>query len=415
MTHANLKRDYFWNTLGVFAQNAVSPLLLIAVTRVNGIFDSGIFSFAFSIAVIFLSLGMWGGRTFQASDAKERFTSQSYIAVRLILSVVMLVGAVAFCLANGYDQFKTSVILVLVLAKVFESISDAVYAVMQVRDSLYRSGISLAVKAVLSMVLFVAIDITTQNLLLASTGLILANILVLAFYDIPTIHKLEKNILKNGWTKSSAQAFKVMMVSLPVFAVTFLAMFSLNIPRYFLDMFHPESVGYFGILAMPITLLTLAVSFLLQPNVVSLSRLYNTAKFNQFRRVVGKILSATVVITVITLIVTFFIGLPVLHIAFGVDFSNYKLELMIMVAGAGASAFVAVLMSMMVILRRFKVPFYIFLLTNLVLVVLSSYIVNINGLLGSVSLFAGINVFQAMLFAVYYLVVMNGSSKANND
>ena len=66
----SVRKDYFWNTLGALLQSALSPLLLIVVTRVNGIDDSGIFSFAFSVAIIFWALGMWGGRTYQVSDTK---------------------------------------------------------------------------------------------------------------------------------------------------------------------------------------------------------------------------------------------------------------------------------------------------------------------------------------------------------
>jgi hypothetical protein len=49
----------------VLLQNAISPLLLIVITRVNGIDDSGLFSLAFSVSIILWSLAMWGGRTYQ--------------------------------------------------------------------------------------------------------------------------------------------------------------------------------------------------------------------------------------------------------------------------------------------------------------------------------------------------------------
>lgn len=79
----NIKKDYLWNTIGVLAQNAISPLLLIVVTRLNGVDDSGLFSFAFSLALIFWAIGIWGGRTYQVSDVKHEFTPQSYIFVRI--------------------------------------------------------------------------------------------------------------------------------------------------------------------------------------------------------------------------------------------------------------------------------------------------------------------------------------------
>src|ERR671933_3019483 len=107
----SLKRDYIWNTTGVLAQNAISPFLLIAVTRVNGIYDSGLFSFAFSVAIIFWVLGMWGGRTYQVSDVTREFSHRSYIMVRLLLAVFIIVAAIAFVWFNRYDADKSSIIL----------------------------------------------------------------------------------------------------------------------------------------------------------------------------------------------------------------------------------------------------------------------------------------------------------------
>ena len=54
----------------------------------------------------------------------------------------------------------------------------------------------------------------------------------------------------------------------------FLSIFSLNIPRYFLDRYHQNEIGYFGILAMPITVLALVITFLLQPKIIQLTALF---------------------------------------------------------------------------------------------------------------------------------------------
>ena len=36
----NIKKDYLWNSLGSLLQSAISPVLLIVITRLNGIDDS---------------------------------------------------------------------------------------------------------------------------------------------------------------------------------------------------------------------------------------------------------------------------------------------------------------------------------------------------------------------------------------
>ena len=55
----NIKKDYLWNSLGSLLQSAISPVLLIIITRLNGIDDSGLFSFALSLSVVFWAVSLW--------------------------------------------------------------------------------------------------------------------------------------------------------------------------------------------------------------------------------------------------------------------------------------------------------------------------------------------------------------------
>lgn len=399
----NIKKDYLWNTIGVFAQNAISPLLLIAITRINGIYDSGLFSFAFSLAIIFWALGMWSGRTYQASDIRQDFAHRSYIMARLILAVVMLVGAAAFSFASNYDTAKTSIILVLVLFKAVESIADALYGILQVHGHLYISGKSLLYKAVGGFGVFIAIDLLTKNILLGSVGIVLVNLLVVFFYDIRNTKKLEDIHIKLAQVKHYAKnSIVILKRSSPVFAVLFLSMFSLNIPRYYIDQYHPEQLGYFGILAMPITLIALLMTFVLQPNVVHLSTFYEQRKYHEFHKTISKLVYITVYSGLLILLAAYVAGSPVLELVFGVNFSSYKASLMIIVAGGIINALVSILINILIIMRRFKYQFYILLTTNATLVVFSAIFVKQYGLLGGVILFVSVNIVQVLLLAMVY-------------
>ena len=104
---APTKKDYVWNTLGVLLQNALSPLILVVISRENGLVAVGSFAFAFSVSIMFWAIGMWGGRTYQVSDTRGEFADASYIVARLALAACILVGSWIFCLANSYDRQKT--------------------------------------------------------------------------------------------------------------------------------------------------------------------------------------------------------------------------------------------------------------------------------------------------------------------
>ena len=393
------KKDYIWNSIGSFLQSAISPILLIVITRLNGVGDSGLFSFAMSLSVVFWAISLWGGRTYQVSDVKKEFSSGDYIVVRFISSLIVAVFSISFCILSGYDLIKTELIMVLVSFKILESIADSMYGVLQIHNRLYIAGISLTMKSVFSFMLFTLVDILTKNIIYGALSIFIVNIAVVIFYDIPWMKRVESV----GLTKKNImQAGKIMKKTAEVFVVVFLTMFSLNIPRYFLDKYHYDQIGYFGIMAMPITLLTLFISFVLQPNVVNLSELLKKKKIKEFTNIVSKIDFITFTLGILFVVSSYLIGVWVLNTVFGIDINNFRIDLTIMVIGAVANAFVSIYVNLLIILRRFKGQFYTLLVTNILAVVLSVYLIDRLAMLGSVLVFMIISFLQAIILLFIY-------------
>lgn len=393
------KKDYIWNSIGSFLQSAISPILLIVITRLNGVGDSGLFSFAMSLSVVFWAISLWGGRTYQVSDVKKEFSSGDYIVVRFISSLIVAVFSISFCILSGYDLIKTELIMVLVSFKILESIADSMYGVLQIHNKLYIVGISLTIKSVFGFIIFAIVDILTKNIVYGALSIFLVNIVVVIFYDIPWM----KHVESVGLTKKNImQAGKIMKKTAEVFVVVFLTMFSLNIPRYFLDKYHYDQIGYFGIMAMPITLLTLFISFVLQPNVVNLSELLKEKKVKEFTKIVSKIDFITFTLGILFVVSSYLIGVWVLNTVFGIDINNFRIDLTIMVIGAVANAFVSIYVNLLIILRRFKGQFYTLLVTNILAVILSVYLIDRLAMLGSVLVFMIISFLQAIILLFIY-------------
>ncbi len=393
------KKDYIWNSIGSFLQSAISPILLIVITRLNGVGDSGLFSFAMSLSVVFWAISLWGGRTYQVSDVKKEFSSGDYIVVRFISSLIVAVFSISFCILSGYDLIKTELIMVLVSFKILESIADSMYGVLQIHNRLYIAGISLTMKSVFSFMLFTLVDILTKNIIYGALSIFIVNIAVVIFYDIPWM----KHVESVGLTKKNImQAGKIMKKTAEVFVVVFLTMFSLNIPRYFLDKYHYDQIGYFGIMAMPITLLTLFISFVLQPNVVNLSELLKKKKIKEFTKIVSKIDFITFTLGILFVVSSYLIGVWALNTVFGIDINNFRIDLTIMVIGAVANAFASIYVNLLIILRRFKGQFYTLLVTNILAVILSIYLIDRLAMLGSVLVFMTISFLQAIILLFIY-------------
>lgn len=399
----NIKKDYLWNSLGSLLQSAISPVLLIVITRLNGIDDSGLFSFALSLSVVFWAVSLWGGRTYQVSDVKREFSSGGYVAVRFIASLIVAISAVVFCVLNGYNATKTGLIMILVTFKMLESIADSLYGVLQIHHKLYVAGMSLTMKGMLGFAAFMAVDIVTKNVIYGTLAILLVNVLIIFLYDILWVRRVEViNVSKKLCKEYIAQAIAIMKHTSAVFVVMFLTMFSLNIPRYFLDKSHPDQIGYFGIMAMPITLLGLFISFIIQPNVVNLSELLAKGKLKEFAQIVSKINHITFGIGVLSVVLSYLVGVWVLNTIFGININNFQLDLTIMVIGAAANAFVSIYVNLLIIMRRFKGQFYTLLLTDILAVVVSMCLIERLAMLGSVLVFMLISFLQLTLLLVIY-------------
>jgi O-antigen/teichoic acid export membrane protein len=416
MSKNTLRKDYFWNTLGVFFQNGSTILLLVIITRINGIEASGLFSFASAVAIVLFAFGLWGGRLYQVSDIKREFDHRSYIVARVLLGMTMVIGAIAFSVVNGYDVYKSFVIILLVLFKAIESVADSVYAVMQVHGNLSNVGKSLFYKSVLGITLFLIIDLITGNLILSSVAIIAVNVVFFWLYDTYIAKKSADIKIKSvSVGKHVREAVSILRRTVTIFAVTFLATFSINIPRFFIDKFDNDQIGYFGIIAMPVTLIGLVMSFILQPNVVQLTKLYSRAQYDGFQSIVNKIIAATFAIGIIVALGAYIIGVPVLSAVFGLDFGSHKTELMVMVAGGIVTALVAVFINLLTIMRKFKAQFYTLLLTNVLLAVVSVFLVQLHGILAGVLLFMAISVIQAAVLAMaYHLILRTSRQGAKN-
>ena len=91
MKNNTLKKDFVWNTLGSLIHAFNSLFFLIIVTRINGLENSGIFSYAFTISNIFLIVATFGGRNYQITDIKKEFSDNVYKNFRLVQYGVHLV------------------------------------------------------------------------------------------------------------------------------------------------------------------------------------------------------------------------------------------------------------------------------------------------------------------------------------
>ena len=113
------RKNFIWNTIGSTFNSFTSLLFMVILTRINGIDQSGVFTFCFSLACLLQIIGTYSGRTYQVSNKDKSISDSDFIYSRFFTTLVMLVIGILYCFVRGYNFEKCTILLLLILYKIF--------------------------------------------------------------------------------------------------------------------------------------------------------------------------------------------------------------------------------------------------------------------------------------------------------
>ena len=190
------KKNIIWNIIGA-SMNAFNSLFFtIVVTRIYGIDDAGIFTYCFATACLLYIIGVYAGRTFQVTDISNKNSDTDYIYHRIITCLVMVLAIFVFGLVKQFDIYKFMIFIELGLFKCVEAFAESIYAIIQKNNQLYKVGISMFLKSIIALIVFIIINLITKNLLIACLSIVVINIIILILYDLRNLKKLNVNKTK---------------------------------------------------------------------------------------------------------------------------------------------------------------------------------------------------------------------------
>ena len=399
----NLKKNFIWNTIGSLTNAMTSLVFLIIVTRINGIDEAGIFTFAFSTACLLYIIGLYSGRTYQVTESNNKIFDYDYIYSRIITSCSIIVLALLFSIIKQYDIYKTFVIVLLAIFKSLESFIDVIYGIMQKQSELYKSGISMFLKALFGIIIFIIIDLLTKNIIYSVLSLIVVYLLIFIFYDLPNFKKYKINI-------SSFDIEKIIYIlkfGFFTFLVTFLTQYVINAPKYAIDNHLTDNYQtIYGIISMPATLMALCSLFLIQPFLNKLTELKIKNDYKGFNSLTIKLLMALLIIGLILIFGTYILGIPFLQLLYNVDLSDQLFPLMIVIIGSVLYGLTSIISNALIVLRKTFVQSIIFITVSVLSLIISELLVKMYGLIGaSFSYFIAMLVLLIM-YSVFYLIII---------
>ena len=402
----NKKRDFIWNLIGTSINSFNSLFFMIVINHINLKSEAGVFTYAYSLICLFFILATFYNRVYQISKS-DKFSSKDFILYRVLSSIFTVIIVFLFSIINGYNLFKLSVIMLICLFRMIEAISDAVYGVLQYKGYLYKSGISLSLKGIIGLIGFTLVDYFTKSITLALVSLIILNLAFFYFYD----YKNVKEYL-NGKV-SFNNILLILKETLPIFIYSFLAMYVANICKYMLDYFDTEEAqNIFGIIFMPSTVIGLCSAYIVVPIITSLNDLLKSKKYKEFNMLVSKMMIILVGVGVVAIIAAYVLGIPVLNVLYGMDLSNYKNLLLLVLVGATFYTLANVYSQVLVLLNVHKMQTLIYVVMSIVSTLICYFLISSYKLSGSVYSYV---IFMFILLILYLILYFYTLIKRRNE
>lgn len=405
MKNQNIKKDFFWNTLGSGINAFNSLFFLIIVTRINGVNDAGIFTLAFSTANLFNIIGVYSGRVFQVTDT-SKIKDNDYFFHKIITCIIMLFVSLGFVLFRGYNLWKSSIILILCLLKTFEAFAEVIYAFFQKKQYLYRVGISLTLKNIFGLLIFFVVDILTNNVFLASMALVINYLFIMFIYDFKYLDYKEISF-KKIIPKNIISIFKTGFFA---FCLSFLTIFLVNIPRYVIDSNLNDNYStIFGILIMPATVIVLMAQFVLHPLLIKIKDVFKI-NIKKFSILILKLVGVVFAFGVFSVFISYIIGIPFLEFIYNINLSEYRNSLVIIMSGATLYGISILLSNILISMRITFSQIIIYLISSISSMILSHILILKRSIEG-----AAISYFLSMLitFVLFIALIIYSIYKTN--
>lgn len=400
MINSNVKKNYFWNTIGTALVSFLSLFLMIIATRINGIDQAGIFSFSFASACIINIFALYCGRTYQVTDDNIMISESTYVVTRILTSFIGVFIAVLFALINGYEISKLFIFISLCCMKCIEAICDVYYGINQKRDNLYLVGKSMVYRSLVLVIGFLIIDVLTKNLVISCLYLVVITFLFMILYDRRNANK----DFKINYTLKKNEIKILLKTASYTCLFSLIVMVAINIPKYAIDYLSSDSVqAIYGIISMPATFIMLFGQFILQPSLTSLARAYRINNKTEFVNIVVRISLIIFLSLLIILPVAYYLGIPVLNFIYAVNLDKYKLLLLLVIIGAAFYAISQILLNSLITLRCTKEQLYLQIVTLILSIGIAVYFVNHQGLFGSVISYFIILVIQFLFYLILFI------------
>lgn len=407
------RRAFIWNTASGMVNAAQSAVTLIFISHFLTHTDAGMFTIAFALANLFMTVGKYGVRNYQVTDVREANRFGEYRRARLISvigALAAMLAYLAFQATKGvYSAGKIGVIAAIGLWKLIDAVEDVYYGMYQQRGRLDIGARCYALRLIASTLLLCALIAARVPLLIAAGITLLFSAALAAWLVKSTLGAF--HLPREAVRRDAVR--RILRVCLPLFIGTTLSIFVCNAPKYMIDWHMDEATqAIFGYIMMPAFVIVVLNQFIYQPILRGLGELWQGGDKARFvRRVLLQYL-AVLGVTLVVIAGGYVAGIPVLSLLYNADLTPYKAEFLLLLLGGGVYALADFMMATLTAMRfQACIPFG-FAGAAALSVWLGGIIVPATGMMGAARLYLILNLALVAYLTACFLI---RSMKAAGD
>lgn len=374
------KKNTIWNAIGITLNSFNSFFFLLIIKLINGMDIAGMFTYGFSLCCLFFYISIFYNRTYQVSDYKNEYSFNQYFTLRIITIIFSLILITVFSLINPFSSLKVAIIILIMIFRSIEALSECFYGDLQKNDKLYCTGISLTIKSLGGIIIFGVVDYFSKSIIYSLLSLIAVWIIVFIFYD----YRLFKKCNDNRLELNTKNINKIIISTLSLCIFTVLSLYLINCQKFLITYTLSNDLQtIFGIILLPGTFTSLLGNYIIMPYVGKITEFYKNNDYKSIYKTVIKICSVLMCLGIIILIGCNFMGIPFLNIAFNIDLNNYKNEFLILFFGSIFVALCMIISNTLTIMRDNNRQLLVYGCSAILSTVITILLVNKHLLLGA--------------------------------
>ena len=416
-SNGSTKQNYVWNLFGTVSSSLISVVLLLFASRFLDSHNSDIFSIAYALGQQFFVLGYFQIRNMQSTDIQEKYSFISYHNTRIVTIIIMILTSVGYVIFQGYDLYKSIIILLLVLYRAIDAYSDVFQGYFQQQNRSDLAGKVQFYRSWICIIVFGFSLLLTKSLMISSIVICLINLILTVVLDYRISIRNFNTKFFPSISKDLSSIFSILREAFPLFINGFVITYVYNEAKIDIDLLLSKGLFSngiqrdFNVLFMPVFVLSL-LFFVLRPLTTQLSIYWYERKYELFYKQIYILFTTMTILGVIIIGLGYLIGTEILGLVYGISLIEYKIPFVILLTGGILNVLALVIDIVMTIFRKQSYLVIAYITTFIVAKLITMIFVKKDGILGaSLSFLISMTIFFITSMLIYILVNNNDKRK----